>query len=330
MWSLFGPTPCHRDQVLSWWQDWLNYCTEDPGWLSLMNLFLAPFPLSLISFSEFFICLPLYLSPYSAQSLCWMTSLVASPKFWPECRFLFAFILFSGGPMPLFAHTAALTAHFCEELPSYTSLSKFLSLYFHFFLTSSSLVSQPFQDLSGVFFPKSLSSICAQTYSALFTFDTGGVFPSFPVDSFIAPNKCLSNPALWVSLRTCVGGSGKERFSQAPLTREAVAAAVAPAVTYHLTTRNAAARCVAATHQSRLPHPSASRKTPESMTAMLKPRPSHPTSNRLVYVNSKMKEPAKRAAAFGLTSLAVLNCNPVECKHVLCVSRLASKNQNRW
>lgn len=66
------------------------------------------------------------------------------------------------------------------------------------------------------------------------------------------------------------------------------------------------------------------------MTATLEPRLNYPMYNWFVYVDSKMREPPKRAAAFGSTSLTVPICSPVGWKHVLCVSGLAYKNQKRW
>lgn len=124
--------------------------------------------------------------------------------FWSKCRFLFPFILFSNGLMPLFTHSATLTAHFLWEKKVYFSIS-----------ISSSLVSQPFYVLEGIFFPNSPSSICAHTYSALFTFDMVFLSP-FPVDSFIAPSKWISNPVLWVSLRTCASGAGRKALHSPP------------------------------------------------------------------------------------------------------------------
>lgn len=66
------------------------------------------------------------------------------------------------------------------------------------------------------------------------------------------------------------------------------------------------------------------------MTATLEPRLSCPMYNWFVHVDSKMREPPKRAAALGSTSLTVPVCNPVGWKHVLCISGLAYKNRKRW
>lgn len=73
--------PATETKVFPWWKVWLSCCTEDPGWLLLMNLLLALSPVSLISFSDFFFCASLF-SFIDAQSLCWMTSLVALVMFW--------------------------------------------------------------------------------------------------------------------------------------------------------------------------------------------------------------------------------------------------------
>lgn len=66
------------------------------------------------------------------------------------------------------------------------------------------------------------------------------------------------------------------------------------------------------------------------MTATLKPRLNYPMYNWFVYVDSKVREPSKRATAFASLSLTVPICSLVRWKHVLCVSGLAYKNRNRW
>lgn len=151
---------------------------------------------------------------------------------------------------------------------------------------SSSLVSQPFYVLEGVFFPNSPSSICAHTYSALFTFDMVFLSP-FPVDSFIAPvsgSLTLFSESPLGPVQVVQEG----KLCTALLAHEAMAAAVVPlTVTYHLLrmTRD----------QAQLPHPLAPRKTPE---ATLEHKPTYPMSNQFMHMNIKMREPSKKGCNF--------------------------------
>lgn len=108
LWSVFGPAPCHWDQVFSWWQDWLNYCTEDTSWLLLADYLIAPFPVYLNILSVHLFLPHLMVPSRHVEWLNWWCQWI----FWFECRFLFAFIPFSTGPIALLTYSAALTAHF--------------------------------------------------------------------------------------------------------------------------------------------------------------------------------------------------------------------------
>lgn len=106
-----------------------------------------------------------------------------------------------------YAPTQMLLQHiFCDTLPSYRSLNFF---FFISFLPYFSL--NPFRILArSSSLTTSLASLLLPTLLCLLL---TCFLPCFPVDSFVAPNKCFS-PVLWVSLGTYVGDLGRENFSQ--------------------------------------------------------------------------------------------------------------------
>lgn len=160
------------------WRSWMIVVDESSSCYvsSLSNFFLWIFYLS-TSFS--FI---------NAQSLCWMTSLVALVMFWTWISFCFH-------PLPCWSNTLnsltqMLLQHiFCVTLPSYRSLSFFLliSLLPHFSLN-------PFRILvAASSLTTSLASVLTPTLLCL---SLTCFLPCFPFDSFVAPKECFQPRSL--------------------------------------------------------------------------------------------------------------------------------------
>lgn len=156
------------------------------------------------------------------------------------------------------------------------------------------------------------------------------ILPCFPVDSFVCPNRNVFSPVLWASLRTCVGDLGKESFPSFPhlwVCSSSCCTCSNLAEKHHKHFRT-----LLGGHRSS-PAPSSLSFLEDSWgftTTTPGPRPNYPIKNWFIYVDSKMREPPKRAAAFGSTGLTVPICSPIGWKHVLCVSGLAYKNRARW
>lgn len=196
--------------------------------------------------------------------------------FWSKCRFLFPFVLFSNGLMPLFTHSATLTAHFLwEKKRKFISLFPFLphlSLNpFMFLRGSSSLIAPPAYVLT----PTLLCLPLTWFFCRLFL-----LTPSLPP---VSGSLTLFSESPLGPVQVVQEG----KLCTALLAHEAMAAAVVPAVTYHLLrmTRD----------QAQLPHPLAPRKTPE---ATLEHKPTYPMSNQFMHMNIKMREPSKKGCNF--------------------------------